>query len=188
MISADDSPPCDRPNLSKDYLSGSASEDWIPLRPAEYYVEKNIELVLSSRVAALDTKARQVQLENGKTYEFGALLIATGANPVRLNIDGATASQVHYLRSFNDSRAIVAKAATAKRVVVVGASFIGLEVAASLREQKIASSAESVGGFRFWQSSQGVIEGHLHRFEGAKSEGSSGNHTNFVVEALDSAA
>ena len=137
MISADDSPPCDRPNLSKDYLSGSASEDWIPLRPAEYYVEKNIELVLSSRVAALDTKARQVQLENGKTYEFGALLIATGANPVRLNIDGATASQVHYLRSFNDSRAIVAKAATAKRVVVVGASFIGLEVAASLREQKI---------------------------------------------------
>jgi NADPH-dependent 2,4-dienoyl-CoA reductase/sulfur reductase-like enzyme len=76
-------------------------------------------------------------LENGKTYGFGALLIATGAEPVRLQIEGATDAQIHYLRTFADSRVIVAKTASAKRVVVVGASFIGLEVAASLRARGI---------------------------------------------------
>ncbi len=137
LISADDSPPCDRPNLSKDYLAGTAQEDWIPLRPPGYYTERRIGLVLNSRVSSLDVKRKRVQLENGKTYGFGALLIATGADPVRLPIPGATDSQVHYLRTFADARAIVARAAPAKRVVVVGASFIGLEVAASLRARGI---------------------------------------------------
>src|SRR5882724_1318451 len=133
LISADDAPPCDRPNLSKDYLAGTAQEDWIPLRSAGYYTERRIELVLNARVSLLDVSARRVQLENGRTYGFGALLLATGAEPVRLPVPGAADSQIHYLRTFADSRAIVAKAASAKRVVVVGASFIGLEVAASLR-------------------------------------------------------
>jgi len=137
MISADDSPPYDRPNLSKDFLAGTAPDDWIPLRSSEYYSDRRIDLVLGSRVSSLDIKRRQVQLENGKTYGFGALLIATGAEPVRLQIEGATDAQIHYLRTFADSRAIVAKAASAKRVVVVGASFIGLEVAASLRARGI---------------------------------------------------
>ncbi len=137
LISADDSPPCDRPNLSKDYLAGTAQDDWIALRPPEYYSEKRIDLVLNSRVSSLDVKRKRVQIENGKTYGFGALLIATGADPVRLPIPGATDSQVHYLRTFADARAIVAKAASAKRVIVVGASFIGLEVAASLRTRGI---------------------------------------------------
>ena len=137
LISADDSPPCDRPNLSKDYLAGTAQEDWIPLRSPEYYSEKHIDLVLNSRVASLDIKHKRVQLENGGTYGFGALLIATGADPVRLPIPGAADSQVHYLRTFADAKAIVAKAVSAKRVVVVGASFIGLEVAASLRARGI---------------------------------------------------
>ena len=133
LISADDSPPCDRPNLSKDYLAGTAQEDWIPLRPPEYYTERRIELVLNSRVSSLDVKQKRVQLENGKAYGFGALLMATGADPVRLPVPGAADSQLHYLRTFADARAIVAMAASAKRVIVVGASFIGLEVAASLR-------------------------------------------------------
>ncbi len=137
LISADDSPPCDRPNLSKDYLAGTAQEDWIPLRSPEYYIERRIDLMLDSRVSSLDAKRKLVQLENGKTVGFGALLIATGADPVRLLVPGATDSQIHYLRTFADSRAIVAKAASAKRVVVVGASFIGLEVAASLRAREI---------------------------------------------------
>jgi apoptosis-inducing factor 3 len=137
MISADDSPPCDRPNLSKDFLAGTASEEWIPLRSPEYYSDRQIKLVLGSRVSSLDIQQRHVQLENGNTIGFGALLIATGAEPVRLQIEGATDSQIHYLRTFADSRAIVAKASTAKRVVVVGASFIGLEVAASLRARGI---------------------------------------------------
>ncbi|HKB82022.1 MAG TPA: FAD-dependent oxidoreductase [Burkholderiales bacterium] len=137
LISADESPPCDRPNLSKDYLAGTAREDWIPMRSPDYYVERRIELVLNSRVSSLDIKQKRVQLANGNTVGFGALLIATGADPVRLPIPGAADSQVQYLRTFADARTIVAKAAAAKRVVVVGASFIGLEVAASLRARGI---------------------------------------------------
>ncbi len=138
LISADDSPPCDRPTLSKDFLAGTAEDSWIPLRPSEYYRERRIDLLLDSPVSSLDLPQKSVQLRDGRAHEFGALLIATGADPVRLRIPGAVESQVHYLRTFADSRAIIAKAAAAKRVVVVGASFIGLEVAASLRARNIA--------------------------------------------------
>jgi NADPH-dependent 2,4-dienoyl-CoA reductase/sulfur reductase-like enzyme/nitrite reductase/ring-hydroxylating ferredoxin subunit len=138
MISADDSAPYDRPNLSKDFLAGNAPPDWIPLRSPDYYRDQRIELVLGSRVASLEPQARQVELENGTVHRFDALLIATGAEPVRIPVEGATESQVHYLRSFADSQALVARSAGAKRVVVVGASFIGLEVAASLRKRGVA--------------------------------------------------
>lgn len=138
MISADDSPPSDRPNLSKDYLAGTAQEDWIPLRPAEFYTDNRIELLLGSPVSSIDVGRRDVQLANGSRRGFGALLIATGADPVHLPIPGGDGPQVHYLRSFSDSKAIVERAAEAQRVVVVGASFIGLEVAASLRNRSIA--------------------------------------------------
>src|SRR5437899_8169022 len=138
MISADEAPPVDRPNLSKDYLAGQAQEDWIPLRSPEFYTERRIELLLGSRVSAIDPPARTAALGDGSKRAFGALLIATGADPVRLPIPGADRANVHYLRSFADSRALVAKAGTARHVVVVGASFIGLEVAASLRTRGIA--------------------------------------------------
>lgn len=133
IMSADDSPPVDRPNLSKDYLAGTAQEDWVPLRSPEYYRERRIDLHLNSRVSSIDTRRKRILLESEKSLEFGALLFATGADPVHLPIEGASASQVHYLRTFADSKAIIAEAASAKRVVVVGASFVGLEVAASLR-------------------------------------------------------
>ncbi len=133
MISADDAAPNDRPNLSKDFLAGTAPEDWIPLRYPEFYTERRIDLVLDARVSSLDVGQRQVALENGKTYGFDTLLIATGAEPIQLAIPGAVDSQLFYLRTFADSRAIVAKAGSAKTVLIVGASFIGLEVAASLR-------------------------------------------------------
>jgi len=137
MLSADDSPPCDRPNLSKDYLAGTAQEDWIPMKPAEFYAERRIDLALNARVATLDLSSKRVVLEDGRAHAFGALLIATGAEPIRLTIPGAPASPVLYLRTFADSRAIIAQAASAKRVLVIGASFIGLEVAASLRTRGI---------------------------------------------------
>ena len=137
MISADDSPPCDRPNLSKDYLAGTAQDDWMPLRSPEFYTERQIELLLGSPVSSIDVTARQVELEDGSRRRFGALLIATGADPVRLPIPGADSVHVHYLRSFADGRGLVKKATEAKRVVVVGASFIGLEVSASLRGRGI---------------------------------------------------
>src|SRR5262245_4303960 len=133
MISADQDPPVDRPNLSKDYLAGEAKDDWIPLWPRDLFDERRIELLLGSPVSAIDPAARTVVLENGTRREFGSLLIATGADPVRLPIPGHDTAKVRYLRSFADSRAIVDLAQGAKHAVVVGASFIGLEVAASLR-------------------------------------------------------
>jgi NADPH-dependent 2,4-dienoyl-CoA reductase/sulfur reductase-like enzyme/nitrite reductase/ring-hydroxylating ferredoxin subunit len=138
MISADESGPVDRPNLSKDFLAGTATEDWIPLRPPDFYTSKKIELMLNARVASIDIAAKRVQLESGKNIEFGALVLATGADPVKLPIEGAADSQIFYLRTYADSRAIIARAASAKQVVVAGASFIGLEVAASLRARGIA--------------------------------------------------
>ena len=133
LISADAAPPCDRPNLSKDYLAGTAQEDWIPLRSPEWYADRRIDLLLDAPVASLDVRGRRVALAGGRQIEYGALLIATGAAPVKLELPGADASKVHYLRTFADSRAIVARATSARRALVIGASFIGLEVAASLR-------------------------------------------------------
>ena len=138
MISADDWPPYDRPNLSKDFLAGAAPDEWMRLRLPEYYREQKIDLLLNARVSALDIPAKQVHLENGAMYGFEALLIATGSEPVQLQIKGATSSQLYYLRTFADARAIVSRAASARRVAVIGASFIGLEVAASLRSLGIA--------------------------------------------------
>jgi NADPH-dependent 2,4-dienoyl-CoA reductase/sulfur reductase-like enzyme len=133
LVSADDSPPCDRPNLSKDYLAGTAEADWIPLRPPEFYQANGIELLLSTRVTALDTARRTLTLASGRELAWDALLLATGADAIRLEIPGADASRVHVLRSFADSRGIVAQLPGAKRALVIGSSFIGLEAAASLR-------------------------------------------------------
>jgi NADPH-dependent 2,4-dienoyl-CoA reductase/sulfur reductase-like enzyme len=123
--------------LSKDYLAGNAPEEWIPLRSSEFYREHGIELRLGARAAAIDTARHEVQLEDGSRQSYDALLIATGAEPVRLDVPGGELPHIHYLRSLADSRAIIRKAETAQRVVVIGASFIGLEVAASLRARKL---------------------------------------------------
>jgi NADPH-dependent 2,4-dienoyl-CoA reductase/sulfur reductase-like enzyme/nitrite reductase/ring-hydroxylating ferredoxin subunit len=137
MLSSDDSPPYDRPNCSKDYLAGNAPEDWMPLRPPEYFKEHNIDLRLNTKVTAIDPKTRQVTLTSGETVVFDLLLLATGAEPIRLDIPGADLPHVHVLRSLADSRAIIAGTKDARRAVVIGASFIGLEVAASLRAREI---------------------------------------------------
>src|SRR5215204_1758628 len=137
MLSDDDAPPVDRPNLSKDYLAGKAPEDWVPLRPESFYADKHIDLRLKSAVSSIDPRARQVVLADGSALPFDRLLLATGAEPVRLSIPGADQPQVLTLRSLADCRAIIERAKTARRVVVLGASFIGLEVAAALREREI---------------------------------------------------
>lgn len=144
LISADESAPYDRPNLSKEYLSGEAGDDWIPLRSPEYYKEHSIDLALNARVTKLDTSGRRVEVEGGKTYGYDRLLLATGADPVKLDIPGSSESRVHYLRTYADSRALIAKAASAKRVVVLGGSFIGLEVAAALRTRGVAVDVVSL--------------------------------------------
>jgi NADPH-dependent 2,4-dienoyl-CoA reductase/sulfur reductase-like enzyme/nitrite reductase/ring-hydroxylating ferredoxin subunit len=137
LLSADASLPCDRPNLSKAFLSGAASDETNPLRSPEFYSDHEINLHLGARVAAIDTAARQVRLADGSRHPYEALLLATGAEPVHLDIPGATLRHVHYLRTLADGRALVASALVAKRAVVIGASFIGLEVASSLRARDI---------------------------------------------------
>ena len=137
MLSADESVPCDRPNLSKGYLSGAGVDESNPLRSEKFYKDHEIDLHLSTRVTTIDTAARQVRLSDGSRRPYEALLLATGAEPVRLDASGADLPHVHYLRTLADGRALVASALVAKRAVVIGASFIGLEVAASLRARDI---------------------------------------------------
>jgi len=168
MISADADPPVDRPNLSKDYLAGEAQPDWIPLWPEDLYREKRVDLVLGARATSIDVAGRRVRLEDGTSREFGALLIASGADPIQLPIPGAHTADVRYLRSFSDSRAIVERASSAKRALIVGASFIGLEVAASLRTRGIAVDVvapetrplERVMGAEIGRFVQGLHEAH----------------------------
>ncbi|MEH2480542.1 NADPH-dependent 2,4-dienoyl-CoA reductase/sulfur reductase-like enzyme/nitrite reductase/ring-hydroxylating ferredoxin subunit [Nitrobacteraceae bacterium AZCC 2146] len=137
MLSNDAAPPVDRPNLSKDYLAGSAPEDWLPLRPDNFYVDAGIDMRLNTEVVSIDTKARNVILAGGGTVAYDRLLLASGAEPVRLPIPGADQQHVHTLRSLADCRAIIGAVNGAGRAIVIGASFIGLEVAAALRARGI---------------------------------------------------
>jgi NADPH-dependent 2,4-dienoyl-CoA reductase/sulfur reductase-like enzyme len=109
----------------------------VPLRPDSYYPDSRIDLRLSTAVTAINTKASEVVLADGKTVPYDRLLLATGAEPVKLPIPGADQPHVHTLRSLADCRAIIALAKNARRAIVIGASFIGLEAAAALRVRDI---------------------------------------------------
>ena len=137
MLSNDDAPPVDRPNLSKDYLAGKAPEDWIPLRGERFYSKNSIDLRLQAKVVRIDARSGEVVLADGLRFPYDRLLLATGAEPVRLTIPGADQSHVHTLRSLADCKAIIEHATTARRAVVLGASFIALEVAAALRARDV---------------------------------------------------
>ena len=167
LLAAEADTPGDRPNLSKDYLAGKAPAAWLPLRSAEYWQELDIRLLPGARATALDTAARRVTCSDGRQFEYDALLLATGAQPIRLAIPGADAAHVHVLRSLADSRGILAAiAGDAQRAVVIGASFIGLEVAAALRVHGIdvhvvapeARPLERVFGVRLADHLRGVHE------------------------------
>jgi NADPH-dependent 2,4-dienoyl-CoA reductase/sulfur reductase-like enzyme/nitrite reductase/ring-hydroxylating ferredoxin subunit len=137
MLSNDSAPPVDRPNLSKDYLAGNAPEEWVPLRPQSFYADNGIDLRLDTDVVGIEPRTREVQLAGGAKLGYDRLLLATGAEPIRLSIPGADLPHVHTLRSLADCRAIIEQATSARRAVVLGASFIGLEVAASLRARNV---------------------------------------------------
>lgn len=138
IIDEDPSAPVDRPNLSKDYLSGHAQPEWIPLWP-EGFAEEHHITITRRKATALDLSAKQVVLADGKSVPYDALILAMGAEANHLNIPEALV-----LRSFADANAILARAAQAKRAVVIGSSFIGLEVAASLRERNVAVDVVSM--------------------------------------------
>ncbi|MGH7501132.1 MAG: FAD-dependent oxidoreductase [Longimicrobiales bacterium] len=136
MIDVEQDSPYDRPNLSKDYLAGHAPEDWIPLHPPSFYTDRRIEIVRLEAVG-LDVETKSVVLADGSTRIWDALLLAPGAEPVRLDVSATADAKVYLLRSLADSRAIIEAAKAGQRAVVLGAGFIGLEVAASLRQREL---------------------------------------------------
>jgi NADPH-dependent 2,4-dienoyl-CoA reductase/sulfur reductase-like enzyme/nitrite reductase/ring-hydroxylating ferredoxin subunit len=137
VLSQEAARPVDRPNLSKDNLAGSVPEDWAYLEPDEFYTKNRIDLRLDTEVLGFDPADREVTLAGSEKIPYDRLLLATGAEPVRLTIAGAGLSHVHTLRSLADCCAIIDGAKNARRALVIGASFIGLEVAASLRARDI---------------------------------------------------
>jgi NADPH-dependent 2,4-dienoyl-CoA reductase/sulfur reductase-like enzyme/nitrite reductase/ring-hydroxylating ferredoxin subunit len=137
LIGADEAAPYDRPNVSKDYLAGTAPEEWMALWPDDFYREQDIRLVLGTRVAKIDPAAREVRTLKGESHRYDALLLTTGSDPVRLPVPTSHLKNVFYLRTMADARAIIAAAEKAKRVAVIGSSFIGMEVAAALVARRL---------------------------------------------------
>jgi apoptosis-inducing factor 3 len=171
MIGADPAVPYDRPNLSKDYLAGTAEESWIPFHSSSFYTKHDIELLTATRVTSVDVANHKVSLDNGDTRDFDRLLLATGADPIALKVPGADQKHVFCLRTLADSHAIIAAAEKAKRAVVIGASFIGLEVAASLRTRKLDVSVvapESVPLVKVFGEKLGAHIKSLHEQHGVK--------------------
>ena len=137
ILSADKNAPYDRPNLSKDYLAGTAPEEWLPLRSDDWYSEKRVDLRLSANVTQIDPGTRSIQCASGDRLPFDRLLMATGSEPNRLRAPGFDAPNVFTLRTIVDARAIAERAKPGSRAVLIGASFIAMEAAAALRHRKV---------------------------------------------------
>lgn len=133
MLSASATVPVDRPNLSKDYLAGEAEPDWIPLRDEGWYAGRGIDLRLNSRVEAILPDTREVRLSGGETLRYDKLLLCTGGSARQFrDLPGTELEAIYTLRSFADAQRLAEAADAGGRAVIIGASFIGLEVAAAL--------------------------------------------------------
>ena len=134
LVGAENHLPYERPPLSKSYLAAQSEFDEAIVHPAEWYDENNVTLRRGVRATAIDARAHQVTLDDGTELGYDKLLLATGALPRRLSLPGADAEGVLYLRSREDSDAIRATFGAGRRLVVIGAGWIGLEVAAAARQ------------------------------------------------------
>jgi 3-phenylpropionate/trans-cinnamate dioxygenase ferredoxin reductase component len=183
LVGREPDAPYNRPSLSKKYLTGKESRDEVLFRPDEWWAEQKIELMTRTSVTGLDVNERVAKLQSGDEVRFGQALIATGGNVRRLRLDGCQLEGIHYLRTFGNSDAIRADAEQAENVVLVGGSFIGTELAASLTSMGKKCSivmpeettlelpfGKDVGGFfhRVLESNGVDIHGgnELERFEG----------------------
>jgi 3-phenylpropionate/trans-cinnamate dioxygenase ferredoxin reductase subunit len=185
LVGREPDPPYNRPPLTKGYLRGKESREEVLFRPDEWWEEQNIELMLRTSVMKLDPQERVVRLSTKEEIEFGNALLATGANVRRLRVDGCERDGIHYIRAFGNSAALRAEAENAERVVIIGGSYIGTEVAASLTDAYGDKCSmvmlENVTHERFYGKEvggyfQGVLEQHgveihggeeLERFEGS---------------------
>ncbi len=127
--------PYDRPELSKDFMQGKGKEEWLPLRSREFYENNGIDLMFDTTVTGIDTAKHEINLGDGDTLKYDRILLATGGRPRRLDIPGNDLENIFTLRSHTDAAGIIAAAEKAKKAVVVGANFIGMESANSLRER-----------------------------------------------------
>jgi 3-phenylpropionate/trans-cinnamate dioxygenase ferredoxin reductase subunit len=132
LVGREPDPPYNRPPLSKGYLQAKESRDEVMFRPDEWWGEQDIELMTRTSVMNVNPHERLATLSTKDEIEFGTALVATGANVRRLRIEGCDLDGIHYLRTFGNSTAIRAAAEGAERVVLIGGSYIGTEVAASL--------------------------------------------------------
>jgi 3-phenylpropionate/trans-cinnamate dioxygenase ferredoxin reductase subunit len=132
LVGREPEPPYERPPLSKEYVRGEAKREDAHVQPASWYEENGVQLRTGTNVMSLDVETRTAKLQGGEEVEFGQALIATGANVNILRVDGSNLDRIHYLRTFGNSDNIRADAEKADRVVLVGGSYIGCEVAASL--------------------------------------------------------
>jgi 3-phenylpropionate/trans-cinnamate dioxygenase ferredoxin reductase component len=187
LVGREPDPPYNRPDCSKGYLRGEESREQPMFRPREWWVQQRIELLTRTSVTALDPQARTAKLSDKQEVSFGKALIATGANVRRLNVPGCELEQIHYLRTLGNSDAIREGVADAERVVLIGGSYIGCEVAASLtmlgkkcaivmQEQATLERGFGKQAGRFFQ---GLLEAHgveIHGSDGlARFEGDGGS-------------
>jgi 3-phenylpropionate/trans-cinnamate dioxygenase ferredoxin reductase component len=135
LVGRETEPPYERPPLSKEYLRGEAKREDAYVNPESWYSENGVELRTGTNVMSLDAEARTVKLQGGDEVSFEKALLATGANVNLLRVDGSSLDRIHYLRAFGNSDNIREDAEKADRVVLVGGSYIGCEVAASLKSK-----------------------------------------------------
>jgi 3-phenylpropionate/trans-cinnamate dioxygenase ferredoxin reductase subunit len=169
LVGAERELPYHRPPLSKEYLAGTGKRDDLFIQLSSFYSDNRIALELGSRAVALDVPGRAITLANGRHINFDKLLIATGTEPVRLQVPGVELPGVFYLRTLEDSDALGAALRDAKSVVVVGAGLIGLEVAAVARtagKQVTVIESAPTPLRRIFGPSLGQAIAELHREKG----------------------
>jgi len=171
MISKESFAPYDRPNVSKDYLAGDADATWMPLRGENFYKEACITIMLNKNVTGVNPKEKKISFEDGGSITYHKLLIATGGEPRRINIPGEDLKNVFTLRSFDDSNRIIKAAADASKAVIIGASFIGMETAYSLRKRGLdvlVISMEMIPFEKVFGKEVGKLFKRLHEENGVK--------------------
>ncbi|HYG30279.1 MAG TPA: FAD-dependent oxidoreductase [Allosphingosinicella sp.] len=171
LIGREPDAPYDRPNLSKDYLAGTAPEEWMPLADSAFYPDRAIELRLGLEVMKIDPAGRSVLCSTGESLAFDRLLLAPGAEPVRLAAPGLDAPNVHTLRSFADARALGAACREGARAVILGSGFISLEAAAALTARGVGVDIVTLEGTpfqRLFGPEVGAWLQRLHEHEGVR--------------------
>ena len=168
MITREDRAPYDRPNLSKDYLQGHAEPEWMPLRADEFFAEHDIEVLREKVGARVEAATKTITFEGGGTLTCDSLLVATGGTPRRLDIPGSGLKNIFVLRSLGDADALVEAARRASRAVVIGASFIGMETAASLTGRGLSVTVVAPGEVPFEKTLGAEIGGLFRRVHEAR--------------------